>query len=385
MPRLGLLLKVAVAAALVWYVVGQVQWRDELALPVVVDGEQPVLVGHFEGDWKSDHWTFVAESGRRLDASQMPAAELRPGFLTTLRSMDPAWFAGGFLAWGALLLLSAMRWRLLLGAAELTIPLRRAWRLTLVGTFFNNVMFGATGGDLVRAVLVTRGLDQHRWRAALSVLVDRVVGLFVLLLIAEGMLLVAWADGMFASMPMLRRMLYALTLLLLAVVLGASAYLSRRMRRLLRVDAILARFPEDGAIRKMDAALTLYRLRPRELFGALLLSVPLQTCGILSFWAFALALGADLDAFQAAIVFPLVQTASAVPVAPAGWGVGETLYGWFFDRFGVGFTLGVAVSVLFRLATQVGWGLVGGFAWVLGHDRLAAEGEPVPTPPASPS
>ncbi len=370
MPRLGLLLKLAVAAALVWYVVGQVQWHDELALPVVVDGEQPVLVGRFEGDWKSADWTFVADSGRRLSAGQLPAAELRPGFLTTLRSMDLSWFAGGFLAWGALLLLSAMRWRLLLGAAELAVPLRRAWRLTLVGTFFNNVMFGATGGDLVRAVLVTRGLDQHRWRAALSVLVDRVVGLFVLLLIAEAMLVAAWADGMFESMPMLRRMFYALTLLLAGVVVGASVYLSRRMRRLLRVDAILSRFSEDGVVRKMDAALTLYRLRPRELAGALLLSVPLQTCGILSFWAFALALGADLRAFQAAIVFPLVQTASAVPVAPAGWGVGETLYGWFFDRFGVGFTLGVAVSVLFRLATQVGWGLVGGFAWVLGHDRI---------------
>ena len=69
------------------------------------------------------------------------------------------------------------------------------------------------------------------------------------------------------------------------------------------------------------------------------------------------------------VIFPVVQTVSALPLAPAGWGVGETLYGTFFRSFGSSFTLGVAVSVLFRLTSQVGFGLIGGLIWVTSRER----------------
>ena len=45
------------------------------------------------------------------------------------------------------------------------------------------------------------------------------------------------------------------------------------------------------------------------------------------------------------------------------------IYGEFFAMFGSTFTLGVAVSVLFRLLSQVGFGLLGGIIWMISAER----------------
>jgi len=364
------LAKIAVAAVLIWYVIGQIETRDHLEILPADPSDQPeILTGDFTGDWRTQEWTFSADDRPEAFHGGDPRLRPQPGFFTALAGLHPGWFALGVLAWGALLVLSGLRWHRLLAAAGVANSLRHSLRLTFIGHFFNNVMFGATGGDLVRAVLVTRGLQENRWRAALSVLVDRLLGLFVLLMFAAVVLTVAWRQGDFERVPALHKVWIFVLALLGAAAAGGGTYLSQRARRLLRLDALLARIPAQGTIAKVDGALTVYREQPRAVLGALLLSVPLQACGILSFWAFARALGAALAPDDAAVVFPVVQTVSALPIAPAGWGIGETLYGFFFARYGVGFTLGVGTSVLFRLATQVGWGLVGGALWAFSRER----------------
>ena len=368
--RLATIAKLLAAVLLGWYVLSQIELNDQVVIAAASEGaEASVLLGRLEGDWRSDAWTFVPADGGEVLRGGDPRLQPQPGFRTALASLHVGWCVLGFAAWGVLLALSGWRWHRLLGAAEVPCTLARAMRLTFIGNFFNNVMFGATGGDVVRAVMVTRGLQQNRWRAALSVLVDRLIGLYVLLLIAAAVLTLAWSSGDFARVPALHKV-WLLSLALLGVAtLGAACYLSARARRALGLEALLARLPAHATIEKVDGALTLYRQNARTVFGALLLSLPLQAAGILSFYAFARALAAPIGFLDTAVIFPVVQTVSALPLAPAGWGVGETLYGYFFARYGAGFTIGVAASVLFRLASQVGWGLVGGALWALGRER----------------
>lgn len=370
-PRLVALAKLLAAVLLGWWVIAQIETRDRLLVRSPEASAPQALLGHFEGDWRGEAWLFHPDGGGAPlgpDAHRQP----QPGFFTALAGLRAGWCALGFAAWGVLLALSGLRWQRLLAAAEVPCTLARALRLTFIGNFFNNVMFGATGGDVVRAVMVTRGLSENRWRAALSVLVDRAIGLLVLLAIAAAVLTMAWQRGDFARVPALERVWLLALALIGGALLVACVYLSGRARRLLRLDRLIAALPGQGTIAKVDGALRLYRSRSREVLRALALSVPVQASGILSFWAFAHALGASVGLQDTAVIFPVVQTASALPLAPAGWGVGETLYGYFFARYGAGFTLGVAASVLFRLATQVGWGLLGAALWAGGRQRAAA-------------
>ena len=76
-----------------------------------------------------------------------------------------------------------LRWWLLLRSQSIFIPFFSAVKLHFLGLFYNNCMPGAVGGDLIRAWYVTKYTDK-RFEAALSVFVDRAIGLLSTIIIA---------------------------------------------------------------------------------------------------------------------------------------------------------------------------------------------------------
>lgn len=381
------ILKVAIAAFLTWYVLGQIETRDRLVGPKPEgDTERAVIYGEVRGDWRTEEWRFQCAENTPQPAPLLGAApsailpqadlqaafrsgwELRPGFLAIVGGIRTNWFLTGAALWGVLLVLAAVRWRLLLRAAGIHTSVGNALRLCFVGYFFNNVMPGVTGGDVVRGALIARGLEQDRWKAALSVIVDRLIGLVALITLAAVVLtyglLTAGEEAPYP--PYLAQGIF---LFLGAAVIGGGAYLSQRLRDKIGIERWLPKLPGGATLTKIDSGLAIYRHSPGRLAGAYLMSLPLQVCGVLSFWAIGEACGAGLRLQDDFVIFPVVQTISAIPLAPAGWGVGETLYGHSFRLFGSSFTLGVAVSILFRLTTQLGFGLIGGMVWVASRQR----------------
>ena len=77
----------------------------------------------------------------------------------------------------------ALRWWLLLRSQAIFIKFSAAVRLHFLGLFYNNFLPSSVGGDLVRAWYVTHHTDKG-FEAALSVFVDRVIGLVSTLIIA---------------------------------------------------------------------------------------------------------------------------------------------------------------------------------------------------------
>src|SRR6516162_9827031 len=74
--------------------------------------------------------------------------------------------------------LGAMRWQEISALCDAPLTLPQAFRYNMIGTFFNQTLPSAIGGDAVRLWLVSRIAG---WRAATySVLVDRAIGLIAL-------------------------------------------------------------------------------------------------------------------------------------------------------------------------------------------------------------
>lgn len=101
-----------------------------------------------------------------------------------IASMDPLWIVLCFLMLFIQSAGTSIRWRSLI-APELHVTFYEAFRLTLIGLFSNIfIPGGAVGGDVVKAAfLSTRVGSGKRVDAAVSVLVDRVVGLVGLFLL----------------------------------------------------------------------------------------------------------------------------------------------------------------------------------------------------------
>ena len=77
--------------------------------------------------------------------------------------------------WAAILifpvtfLITALRWNLLLHAADIFIGAPKAFVITMVGAFYNTFLPGSTGGDVFKAFYAAKLAPGHRTRAVMSV------------------------------------------------------------------------------------------------------------------------------------------------------------------------------------------------------------------------
>jgi glycosyltransferase 2 family protein len=265
----------------------------------------------------------------------------------------------------------AYRWSLLLGSQGLPSSGRRCVRLTFIGFFFNNVLPGLTGGDLVKAVMIAQDHPEYRARAVGTVIVDRLVGLIVLAALSA--IVLAFHAERYPEAA------FAIFAFLGGALAAAVLFLSRRVRRALRFDVLARRLPGAEKLRKLDEAFFLYRSRPRAIVYACLLSVFAHVGNLGAVYLFGLGIGLDssagligppLAAYVATV--PIVMIVSSVPLLPGGWGVGELAFAYFFRTVGVwNIDLSIALSVVQRTAALL-WSLVGG-VYFLTHRRVVAE------------
>jgi uncharacterized protein (TIRG00374 family) len=255
------------------------------------------------------------------------------------------------------------RWQRLLGVAGCPTSWYDAARLTLLGMFFNLVVPGLTGGDVVKGVIAAKENPGRRADALVSVVVDRLIGLAVLVVLGATVLLVA-GQG-FAA---LRLPLFAF---LGAGVAAVLLYASPLLRRTLRIDALLARMPFGDQLAALDRAALLYLRQPWELAVAAVLSLCNHVLIVLGVAALGSAFGATgVGLSDYLVVVPVANVVSALPVAPGGWGLGEYSFRFLFEMIGASGALGVAVSVTFRLC-QLLYGLQGGLFLLLPGTKAA--------------
>lgn len=307
---------------------------------------------------------------RLRDAGTRPVRvvpEAETGFLSTLGRLKNAGgvtllaFAFMALAYAA----SALRWSLLLKAQGLGVGFPQALRLTFIGLFFNNVMPGLTGGDVVKAVMIAKEHPNERARAVGTVIVDRIIGLIVLALIA---IVVIAGD-----LDRYRDAALTVGAFLGAAVFGCVFFLSKRVRRAIGLDKLLKKLPMAGILEKLDEAFRMYRSQRGHVAVAFLLSVVCHVGNIGAIYAFGAAIGLDARAgIEGSVIAAYVATVpvalivSSVPLLPGGWGVGEMAFAYFFRSVGVwNVDLSVALSVTQRAATLL-MSLLGGW-WFLTH------------------
>lgn len=93
------------------------------------------------------------------------------------------------------ILMQYLRWFFLVRSIDLPFTLYAAARLGLVGTFYNTFLPGSIGGDFVKAFMIAKGNPERRTAAVSTVIADRLLGLFGLLLYAGAAGGLSWVTG----------------------------------------------------------------------------------------------------------------------------------------------------------------------------------------------
>ena len=81
-----------------------------------------------------------------------------------------------------------VRWYLLVRALRLHFRMVDAFRLGFLGYLFNFVVVGSVGGDLFKAIFIAREQPGRRAEAVATVLVDRLVGVYALVLLTSAVI-----------------------------------------------------------------------------------------------------------------------------------------------------------------------------------------------------
>jgi hypothetical protein len=276
----------------------------------------------------------------------------------------PLGLAAGLLA--AAVLLTFVRWYVLAQALDLPLPPHEALRLGLIGYFFNTLLPGSIGGDLVKAAALVR-TQERRTRAVSSVIIDRLVGLMglVVLAAASGPVF-RWAGGSdLAAQPAVA----AIARMAVWTLVGSAAVwlllgllpewraqrFAGRLTRIPRLGGVLAEFWQ---------AIWLYRQRPGAVAVALGLAVVNNALNVLAFHtAVRVFAGESAELPTLAEDFVLVPVGLVVKAlfpAPGGAGGGEYGYGKLYQLAGRPAALGVLGSLAF-LILSAGLGAVAYF------------------------
>jgi hypothetical protein len=322
-------LKVALAAVLLAYVVSKVPFYD-----------------------------YVDEQGRH-----------REGFLSTLANARwdlVALSAGAFLC---VLLITAVRWWYLLRVQDIRISLWEGIRLTFLGLFFNAVIPGTVGGDLVKAYYVARHTPK---KAAVLVtgFVDRVLGLAELTLMAAVMisavLLVGAQD--FASL----RLAATITAGVLAgLVVAATFLLSERVRRALHLQKLYRRLPIAHHIEAAGSAANVFGNRLSALLAGIGITFVAHVLFISAIALIGSAVGVPAPWYAYFLYIPVIYIIGSVPVTPGGVGIIENFYLLFFAGYFTASDGAAADGKIFALALLARfipliWGLPGVLVAVTG-------------------
>jgi uncharacterized protein (TIRG00374 family) len=386
MKRAGVaILKLAVVVGLFWFVFHQIPFVDRLVERrgdvVVVEREVDIV-----GSWQATPLRYRVPGeaavlevrlGAQADGSSLSAA---PGFLTYWRNLDPLLFAAGALCYFLTALIAGTRGWWLLRVNGTGVSLLETLRFTWIGIFFNTVMPGNTGGDVVKALYIMKRCPGHRVPVLVSVIVDRVLGLGSLAILAAIVVLFALDD--FADLAV-----WIWLVIAGVALLGAVAF-SKRLRNLVRLKWLLDRLPQrlGNVLKLVDQAVFFYRDHKFVIAASLLVGVVNHVVSVGSVVLIGHSLGVGMPTFEYFVIVPVINILSAIPIAPNGWGFGEALYKGLFATYGAEHlagmapnaaaetmgTRGVALSVLYRLHLTF-WSLLGGVFLFFEKDRVTRD------------
>jgi 4-amino-4-deoxy-L-arabinose transferase-like glycosyltransferase len=123
-------------------------------------------------------WTWVARVVFTVGALWFLATKLNwQEFSGVIRQANPGWLLAALAAYGGVVLVSIVRWHLLLEVAGAAVGWGRTAQLAVAGLFFNSILPGVMGGDVMRAFWAARDAPQARPAAVVSILLERVLGL----------------------------------------------------------------------------------------------------------------------------------------------------------------------------------------------------------------
>ena len=266
-------------------------------------------------------------------------------------------------------ILSSIRMMLLLKVIGLRIKFVSIFKLTMIGNFFNMVIPGTVGGDLVKGFYLTRYEDSSRGRSSGIVAIDRVVGLIALSLFGfvSAIYIASKHGALFLPYHYELWGIITVSFIVLASFLAAILICKPKPIRQ-KIRKITLRVFPQGFSHNLIEGLALITKEGRYISYSFFISIAVQGISLAGLLNLVNLIGKDRPDMVALVaVSSIVMLMGIIPLTPGNIGWTELLatFGWT----AVGATGGAEVFLSWRLITVL-CSLIGGFFYLF-PSRLA--------------
>ncbi len=275
----------------------------------------------------------------------------------------PSAVAAGLSLVFGLIFINNYRWLILLRAQGFATTIRWTLPLSLIGIFFNYAMPGGVGGDVVKGFYLLRAHQTRRMAGAVSILMDRIIGLCTMITTAAVALALNW--GQVRQNAELTTLATLIFLFFAGFVLFFAVALSPAVGRLGFLRLAFEKLPGGSAARRVYESLHSYRSSPASLAAAFFLSALSQTAVIALFYLIGRSMGLDEIPLSAYFfLVPVGLVTMSLPLSPAGIGVGQAAFYFLFGLFNAPHAhVGSTAVTAFQIA-QFFWGLFGAYFYL---------------------
>lgn len=222
------------------------------------------------------------------------------------------------------IVISGLRWWILLEITGNRIHLSTVLSLQLMGSFFSTWLPGAAGGDAVRGIQIFRLLDSGRSTALLSIITDRVFALLGLISIAACASL--FLPAVLASNAAMIRYVDLTKILglgigVLIVLMLAVFWIIVRFSLLEYVPPRIRHY-----LNPIVATVRMYKKKWPTLVLCWAISILASGIVVIGIILIAAIFPFAADPFVSAIAGVFGNVFSAIPITPGGLGVGESIF-----------------------------------------------------------
>ena len=284
---------------------------------------------------------------------------------------DPFWLMIACLLFGLVNLLAALRWWFLLLVQGIHLPVLTVTMITFIGQFFNSFLLGAIGGDIIKALYVQKYAPNHKTYATLSLIMDRAIGLMIL--IFGSLISMFWQFRNNAESSQISTIMYALLgIFSISSIVGLLLIFMPFQRFPARLRKLVDLVPHKHIFKLMISGFRQHGVALKLTLASMVMGIILTIVLIAACYSIAIAIGLGVTYLQMLIIMTVVICVVSLPISIGGHGVREGAFIIMFSAFGLvsigqqmgkGGELVILFSLLF-FTIPLFWSIVGGIIYL---------------------
>ena len=276
-----------------------------------------------------------------------------------LRSVNISLFIFAFVMFLFSIVFMAWRLKIILAGDRVLFSIKETFGLTLIGYFFTNFMPTTVGGDIVKGYFLSRK-NKKRLSAYTSVFMDRTIGMFSVVLIANIALLMMRGEIEHGFIIWV-----ILSLLVFCVIFALSLFQQKLLQRIAHgtgASRILQAIKLESPVKRAYQTLKGHANNKGLILKTLALSLSAQLICFYAVYLLSQSLSAYIPFAKITLLMPIIIVLCILPVSMNGLGLREWSFVFFFSPY-VGEPAALSLALLY-LAMFLFTSLMGGIIYL---------------------